>query len=151
MKHTITLFEAGGQVSDLIKFVCHFKLENHLRCYFNKARHWKMCRAEFKNMALVLRNALPVDDTHKLRLLVANQEFERAVAQVDKAGNRYPIYGYLLKARYRRGMMRRRLLEETTWALRQLGSRRLSTECAEVILQYLTDEELTHLAQAVNV
>ena len=140
INHSIALFEARGQVNDSINFMCDFH-EEHYR---------NQCKTELNNMELFMRNVLR-EDAHKLRLLVVNEVFQRAVDEVGTARNRYPIYGYLLKAQYRRGMMRRRLLEETTWALRQLGSRRLSTDGAEVILQYLTDEELVHLAQAVNV
>ena len=145
VRHTKALIEAGIHVIDSATFdkmnECSVSKSD-----FDIAKFGNECRAELDGMTPFMRDVLR-HDTRKLRKLVDNVAFK----QEKKLEDKYPIYGYLLRACYRRGIRRRRLLQKAIPALRQIGYSPLSNEYAETVLDQLTDEELVFVLQAAGV
>ena len=122
---------------------------SHQRRYSSEVEYQTACRDELKGMETNLCDALR-QNVHEL---VANDIFFRVVDTVGmySFARKYPIYGYLIEAQYRRGMKRREgLMEKSTRALKQLASIRLCIHCAEAVLRYLSKEERSRLVAAAN-
>ena len=121
------------------------------------------CRFEIKRMSrkrldarITLYDALRARHPRMLHRFAANKKYGRIIAgeSARSEGNKkYPIYGHLLRLKYCFGAR----IAEAVPALQKIYANSCTTkdddcfleECAEMILYYLTYEELWFLIQAV--
>ena len=160
IRHVVSLQEAGFDISnENLKSIFEFE-----ECYdVDISEYREVCRSELECMNRVrldarttLREALRVRNPRRLQRLAANEKFGRVVADeaalADKKETKFPIYGHLVRLQYRRGAR----TTEAVVALQELyacsakADNGLPPECAEVVVYYLTCEDLWRLIQAAS-
>ena len=124
------------------------------------------CSEELQRMERVrlggrttLRDVLPIRNADQLRRLAGNKLLQRLVVdelsedEEKNALDKFPIYGYLARLQFRRGQKRRQMTPMAVLTIRKLVENYctgLPDECAEIILSYLTDDDLERLNRAAK-
>ena len=159
-EHAISLQEAGFELSnENLESIQEYE---ELEDVTDSMEYRKACRSELERINQVhldarttLRDALHVHDPRRLQRLAANEKFGRIVADEAAPGKEkttFAIYGRLARLQYRRGVR----IAEAVLALQKLcacidkDDNGLPTECAEIIVYYLTYEELWRVIHAAS-
>ena len=102
---------------------------------------------------------LRIRNADELRRLAGNKILQRLVEdefsedEKKNALDKFPIYGYLVRLQFRRGWKRRQMIPVTVLAIRKLVENyctELPDDCAEIILSYLTNDDLKRVNGAVK-
>ena len=157
-EHVVSLREAGFDLSnENLKTILYLKEE-----FCDMRWHKKICKKELKRMDDVrldarttLREVLCIHDPRRLQQLAV--VFERIIIEKKKKKNKmkkkaFPIYGHLVQLQYRRGAR----ITEAVLALQKLyaymveDNNGLPYECAEMVVYYLSYEELWRVIRAAS-
>ena len=157
LRHVLRLIEAGCYLHETYKPMLKGKFAQLMASpKLGKVAYRKKCKMELKHMALVpvyknttLRDVLPMRNACWLKMLAANKKFQ-SLATSPALDKKYPIYGYLVKLQYQRGLKRRRLIKDAAPLLTDIIDYRLSDD-VEIILSYLSNEEIEYMLEVENI
>ena len=164
IEHAVRLKVAGCPMSEKNEELLNL---NRNRVIDNVGKDFeRRCLKELERMDCVLlderttlRDVLRIRNANELRMLAGNKVFQRIVkdelSEDEKKPtlDEFPTYGYFVRLQFGRGSKRRKMTPVAVLAIRKLVkkySTRLSDDCVEMILSYLTDDDLERLNQAAK-
>lgn len=156
LKHVKKLQIAGFPVSSKNKRSLEWNLEQQGEANnFDEADFIKECKSEIDSMSTVklckyttLRDII-FKEPNKMALYVENLDF-RQILESEDFTNKFQIYGCLLKLQFRKGLARRKLLEQSQASLKLLSKIEIPNICFDSITQYLINEELKNMIKATS-
>lgn len=123
---------------------------------FGEDKFVDKCETELGHMSTVKMNTnttlrdVIFRDAHDMALLVENIPFRR-ILELESFDDMFPVYGYLLKIQFKKGLERKPFLEPGKASMRLLSKIQLPNDCAEYIIQYMTNTDLETIIRAVGV
>ncbi|XP_014207421.1 uncharacterized protein LOC106638654 [Copidosoma floridanum] len=111
------------------------------------------CRQECQELKAIKLNAhlslhdIMFQNANQMAVLAGNENF-RDIVLSKKFRLKFPMYGYLLKLQFRKGLLRRALFESALFTLPSMASKELTEVCSLEILKLLSDRDLKNLIKA---
>ncbi|KAJ8688268.1 hypothetical protein QAD02_024063 [Eretmocerus hayati] len=148
LKHVIKLKMIGFYVSEINQQAYSSLLTKHSsRLNFNEANFKNQCIEELESIKKVgidryttLHDML-FKDPNELAFSTRNDALQRIMESNDLE-NQFPIYGFMFPLQWRKGTLRRLLLEESLLALNSTVGKKLPSNCKEKMLQSLNNNDL---------
>ncbi|KAJ8669348.1 hypothetical protein QAD02_000607 [Eretmocerus hayati] len=153
IRHVKKLMLLGLYVSDKNRKAFKEFFELYTISTFDELKFEDECHDEIRKMKDSLINKytslynVTSKSVNEMAYLSQNSAFREMVDSDDLLSN-FPIYGYLIKLQYKRGLARKPLLEKCKQALSFLVN--LSAESLEKILDYLDDSDLQNIIKTSN-
>lgn len=121
-----------------------------IRTFTNKCEEeCKMLKNIMLNKYTSLYDVMIKDPTSMVQL--SNNEDLKNIITSENFDEEYPMYGYLIKLQFRKGALRRPLMESAYEALSSLIESNLPDACVVEIFRYLSDKNLRDLIKAKDV
>ncbi|KAJ8673854.1 hypothetical protein QAD02_005116 [Eretmocerus hayati] len=151
IKHVKKLMVIGAYVSDKNREMYYEFFNNYSISKYDDYEFGKECKKEIRGMKDLRINRYTnlfniVFKTPNEMANLSQNAFFRQVIDSPELGSNFPIYGYMMKLQYRRGIFRRPVLEKCKKVLYSLA--RFSGESAEKILDYLDDDDLENIIRS---